>query len=63
MRVTPSQNQQIGFSIIGLAEGATGYAPEEFESVTDLRADLGAALDHQARLQPRLGGAPLLSNR
>ncbi|MDE0775594.1 MAG: MMPL family transporter [Nocardioides sp.] len=43
--VTPSQNQQIGFSIIGLAEGATGYAPEEFESVTDLRADLGAALD------------------
>lgn len=41
----PSENQQIAFSIISLAEGATGYDPEEFESVTALRDDLGDAVE------------------
>lgn len=43
--VTPSQNGQIGFSIIGLDEDATGFDPQEFESVTDLRTDLDAEVD------------------
>ncbi|MGA8256969.1 MAG: MMPL family transporter [Nocardioides sp.] len=43
--VAPSENQQIAFAIIGLGEDATGYDPAEFESVTDLRDDLGDALD------------------
>lgn len=43
--VTPSENQQIGFSIIGLAEDATGYDTSEFSSVTDLRDSLSSALD------------------
>ena len=41
----PSENQEIAFSVIGLAEGATGYDPSEFDSITDLRDDLDEALD------------------
>ncbi len=43
--VTPSESGEIAFSIIGLAEDATGYEPSEFDSVTDLRDDLEAATE------------------
>lgn len=39
----PSENKQIAFSIIGLAEDATGNDVSELDSVTDLREALDAA--------------------
>jgi putative drug exporter of the RND superfamily len=43
--VAPSENRQIAFSIIGLAEDATGYDPSEFDTVVQLREDLAAETD------------------
>lgn len=43
--VAPSENGKIAFSVIGLAEDATGFDASEFDSVTDLRDDLDAATE------------------
>ncbi|WP_232680761.1 MMPL family transporter [Nocardioides sp. R-C-SC26] len=41
----PSEDRSIAYSIISLAEDATGYDPAEFDSIVDLRDDLAAATD------------------